>query len=155
MRYHLRRKLVHRKEMWSLDGYESLGRDITSESRAKRAAKTGVISHDIFGPVRSNKISVDRLDQDNRVEMAQLARKRAKNIPGGKEFYGWAVLKVEEVTSEGTRKVIASPQPSNPYHADIVLLDLPDNSDDLKKTLKKHFNELADLAKWEVAPDIT
>lgn len=143
------------KENCSLDGCESLGRDVTSESRAKKATRRGVIAHDIFGPVKSDKISVDRLNHDTPIVMAQLAIKRAENIPGDKKFYGWAVLKVEDVISRGTRKVVASPLPFNQYHADIILLDLPDNKDKRRKTLNKHFQELADMAKWEVAPELT
>ena len=144
------------KENCSLDGLETLGRDIISKSRAKRASR-GKIPRDIFGGSRSetNKISVNRLDVGERTVMVQLSRERAANIVNGKEFYGWAVLKVEEVTSEGTREVIASPLPLNPYHADIILLDLPDDEDECRMVRNRHYIELASMAQWEIAPGIS
>ena len=139
------------KENCSLDGSEALGRDVISKTRAKRANSTGRIAHDIFSDSsKSNKISVSRLSCNTRIEMAKLARNK-----GDKKFFGWAVLKVEEVTSNGTRKVIASPEPSNPHHADIVILDLPDDEEKRRKALITHYKQLADLAQWEIAPGIS
>ncbi len=143
------------KENCSLDGWESLGRDIISKSRAKRASK-GKIPRDIFGGrLETNRISVNRLDLATRRVMVQLSRERAANILDGKEFYGWVVLKVEEVTSKGTREVVASPQPLNPYHADILLLDLPDDKEERRVALNIHHIELANMAQWEIAPGIS
>ena len=139
------------KENCSLDGSEILGRDVISESRAERANRTGRIAHDIFSDSsKSNKISVSRLSCDTRIKMAELARNK-----GDKKFYGWAILKVEKVTSKGTRKVVASPLPSNPYHADIILLDLPDDEVNRRAALKTHYKQLADIAEWEIAPGMS
>lgn len=82
-------------------------------------------------------------------------KRQSSSIPGGKEFYEWAVLKVEEVTSKGTREVVALPQSLNPYHADIILLDLPDDKEKRRVALNTHYKELADIAQWEIAPGIS
>ena len=93
-----------------------------------------------------DRISVDRMDHAERIEMMELAAARGQER--GREFHGWAILTVAHAASNG-RSVEATPIESNPYHADICL-NLPDGVE-RRELQKQHSVDLAARAVWEEA----
>ena len=122
---------------------ETLGRRVVSKSRSKRASLRGTIQHDIFQPpVGEREISVDRLDWMT-AEAATGIAERA-SAARGKPFYGWAVIEAGRAQANG-RQTVATPQPDNPCHADIVL---PPSASEDRDERKRHQQDLADEACW-------
>ena len=88
-------------------------------------------------------LSSDRLTIAPRQEAIQIACQRAKGRGLNRSFYGWAVV-VAEKAGACERQVVASPQPDNPYHADIVLP--PEVSSEEEQ--EAHALALAKHARW-------
>ena len=64
------------------------------------------------------KIFVDRLSVAPLEEVVKIAER----VAGARDasFYGWAIVAAKRIRENG-RKVVATPLPDNPYHADILL----------------------------------
>jgi len=88
------------------------------------------------------RLSVDRLDVAPAAEASEIADRVA--TARKRTFYGWAVVTSETAAANG-RRVLATPQPENPYHADIVL---PDLAAEDREEQKRHAQELADSSVW-------
>lgn len=128
---------------------DSLGRCVFSRSRAERAARRGVIAHDIFlERIGVADISVDRLDHAPGRMMDAIAQRaaRARN----QQFHGWAEIKVEVAARNG-REVIPTPVCGNRYHADIRLNI---HAIERRDRQKAHAHELAANARWRGRPRI-
>lgn len=123
---------------------ESLGRGVFFQRIRKQAIRK-IIRSENFESKNSTQISVDRLDWATSVEMAKIA---ITNRPDDKPFYGWAVVSAEVASMNG-REVRATPQESNPYHADILL---PSNDEKEMEELMQHLTELAGSATWRESP---
>lgn len=125
---------------------EILGRFVFSEKQCKRARR-GRILHQIFREKRGKlDISVNRLDLVKPSVAADIADAAAVNRGG--VFYGWATVTAEQARS-GKRRTVASPQPGNCCHADIVL---PDTARNDWEEQKRHAFELAEEAVWRERP---
>ena len=97
-----------------------------------------------------DRVSVDRMDHAERMEMARLATIRGQGrCNGGKDFQGWAILRVVDAATNG-RTVETTPLEDNPYHADICL-NLPANGE-RRERQKEHSVDLAAHASWEDPP---
>ena len=85
--------------------------------------------------------------------MATLGDKVAvgRSVDRTVSFYGWAVIAAEYAGSDG-RQVVATPQPDNPYHTDIIL---PDSTAEDRDEQIRHAQELADASRWRERPDST
>lgn len=121
---------------------EQLGRRIFSKKTADRAYRGRVLpkvfeSDDFL-------ISVDRLSTASLADVEQAARRTSVNRP---PLQGWAVVNCGEVRDAGRRRVRASPQTENPYHADIV--PLPTTTCTGRELRKQHAQELAKIAQWQ------
>ena len=82
-------------------------------------------------------------------DVAALAQEA--NESRDRQFYGWASVAAREAGGNG-RRVIASPQDGNPYHADIVL---PDSAATDRGERTRHAQELADASCWVESPKST
>ena len=121
---------------------ERLGRDVFSSNQAKRARR-GRIPINVFLEREGEALlSVDRLDLAPPKEAVEVADRVA--AARSRTFYGWAVVWTKTAGSNG-RKVTASPQLDNRYHADIVL---PDLAVEDREEQKRHAQELADASAW-------
>ena len=82
--------------------------------------------------------------------MATLGDEVAGGRNGGREvtFYGWAAIAAKDAGSNG-RRVVATPQPDNPYHADIIL---PNSIAEDRDEQFRHAQELADKSCWRERP---
>ena len=65
-----------------------------------------------------------------------------------RQFYGWAVVSVEDVIALGCQ-VAESPLPDSPYHADIVMPDAVIESDDAQN---QYAVALAGISEWQPRP---
>ena len=129
---------------------EDIGRSVFSGTAARRARKQGTVIPEIFlESLEADSISVDRMDHAPRTALAALSERTGQNRNPPRNFYGGAVMKVSDASSNG-RTVKATPDDSNIYHADIFL-NLPDD-DERRDEQKQHANELATLAEWLAAP---
>ena len=126
---------------------ENLGRDVFSNTQARRAGRGRVLINVFLEREGVPELSVDRLDLASPGEAAEIADGVA--AARGKTFYGWAVVDAETAASNG-RRVTASPQLANPYHADIVL---PDAAVEDREEQKRHAQELADASIWRDRDD--
>ena len=125
---------------------EELGRRIRSSRHLS-------IPKHLFIPPPGTHLSVDRLSiasaADAMQELIQLAEKKCTQ--SGRTFYGWAVL-TAAVVRQNERRVVASPEDDNPYHADIVL---PEKVADDQLAINRHAQELADAASLhKISPSI-
>ena len=127
---------------------EKLARSIFSKSIARRAPNR--IIHNLFLEKKGEKtISVDRFDVAPVIdELVGIGDKIAENRNKEAFLYGWAVITAEKA-SDSERKVLYSPQPENPYHADIIL---PDEVVKNREEQKMHAQQLADNAIWHKRP---
>ena len=121
---------------------ENLGRDVFSNSQAKRAGRGRIPINVFLEREGEPELSVDRLDLASPGEAAGIADGVA--AARGRTFYGWAVIDAHTAASNG-RQAIASPQLDNPYHADIVL---PNAAVEDREEQKRHAQELADASVW-------
>lgn len=127
---------------------DPLGREVFSERRAKKAAQ-GTIPIDLFELAKDkNKLSVDRLGLVSDEIVAAIADRHGSN--DGRPFFGWAQVSVGHA-SDMSRKVVSTPKPENPYHADIVIVDLPEG-DERREVARQHAVNLAKNAAWRPRP---
>ena len=134
-----------------LDPNEDLGRAVFSRRRSDRARKVGHIHMDVFlEREQAGSISVDRMDHATYDELAEWSHKRGRGRKPPKQFYGWAVLKVQDATENG-RTVEATPTQQNRCHADI---HLNVKGEERKRQQKDHAVELADKSRWLDAPAV-
>ena len=130
---------------------EDLGRSVAKTLWADKAQR-GVIPRDVFVDTRLGSVlSVDRMDHAPRGEMARIGREREARREGNRRFRGWALVRSGSAGRNG-RSVEATPQPDNPYHADVRLPVPADAWDEVKQEKRAHGQELADFARWEPAP---
>ena len=133
-----------------LDADEDLGRSVSSRRRRDRARK-GNIGFDIFLEIeQAESISVDRMDHAPIDELAEWSRERARNRKPPRQFYGWAVLKVQDAARRG-RTVKATPTPQNRCHTDIFLNV---TGEERRRQQRDHAVELAAHSRWLEAPPV-
>ena len=133
----------------SIDKSELIGRGIFSSRQANEAKNNNRVLPTVFlERIGVDKISVDRLCCASLSVFVQIGDEIAKNRSNGKRsFYGWAVLTVQEAECSD-RKVESTPIENNPYHADICLMDLPSDDDELKLAQNRHAVALAAKSEW-------
>ena len=134
----------------SISPNETLGRGVFSSTQAHRADR-GTIPFHVFLERRGEvNISVDRLDFAKPEDMATLGDAVAvgRSVGSVRTFYGWAVIAAEDAESNG-RRVVATPQPDNPYHADIIL---PASAAEDYKEQRRHTQELTAASRWRERP---
>ena len=124
---------------------EELGRGVFSSGIARKSRRS--VPHTAFLERQGNAtISVDRLTVAPRADALDHARDVAAQR--GRTFYGWAVVTAAQAASSG-RRVLATPQKDNPFHADI---ELPDPAQDEREDQIRHARELADASHWRAVP---
>lgn len=129
---------------------ENLGRSLTGLYQAK--SPSGRALREAFVDKRVASLSVDRLDFAPRSEMAHLARERERRRNPPRHFAGWAIVCARWAAASG-RRVEATPQEDNPYHADIHLpIGEGDSAELIGDTRKEHALELAAHSRWKPAP---
>ena len=130
---------------------ETLGRGVFDSNKVNK--KGNVRPRAFLERQGEVNISVDRLDFAEPKEMATLGDKVAVGRSVGRKvtFYGWAVIAAEDAGSS-ERQVVATPQPDNPYHTDIIL---PDSTAEDRDEQIRHAQELADASRWRERPDST
>ena len=132
-----------------LDANEDLGRAVFSRRSRNRARTKGAIDMDIFlEHEQAASISVNRMGHAPIDELAEWSREQARNRVPSRQFYGWAVLKVQDAAENG-RTVEATPTPQNRCHADI---HLNVTGEERRRQQKDHAVELADKSRWLEAP---
>lgn len=121
---------------------EDLGRGVFSSRQARRARRSEVRLNVFLEKPGRLKISVDRLT----VAPIGSAESTAESVATarGANFYGWAVITADAANANG-RQVLATPLPTNRYHADIVLPELA--AHDLEAQ-RRHAQQLADASRW-------
>lgn len=135
-------------ELPALGPSDPLGRGVFSRRRSRKAQDRGIIAYDMFlEKAHVDCLSVDRLDLAPDTEMAEIGDRNA--IARGKSFFGWAVVSVRNAL-EMNRRVEPTPQPDNPYHADINL-NLPSGSERLD-VARQHAYNLAKRAGYRRRP---
>ena len=87
-------------------------------------------------------ISVFLLDLTSDAELTKIGDNMASQRAGKRTFYGWAELSVADASKDG-RRVHATPQPENKWHADIVL---PSTAETDKQERERHAQQLAKMA---------
>ena len=135
----------------SISPNETLGRGVFSSKQARQANRGTMPGHVFLERCGEVTISVDRLDFAEPEQMATLGDKVATGRSVGsvdRTFYGWAVIAAEDAEGNG-RRVVATPQPGNPYHADIIL---PDSAAEDRDEQTWHAQELADASRWRERP---
>ncbi len=118
---------------------EELGRGVFSSKDAKRADRDEMPLTVFLERDGIVELSSDRLTIAPRQEAIQIAERRAQDRGSNRSFYGWAIVTAQQAATS-RRRVQASPQPDNPYHADIVLP--PDEEQ------TQHALELTRHARW-------
>ncbi len=99
---------------------------------------------------QAESISVDRMDHAPIDELAEWSREQARNREPSRQFYGWAILKVQDAEKSG-RTVEATPTPQNRCHADIFLNV---TGEERRRRQRDHAVELADKSWWLEAPAV-
>ena len=130
--------------MSGVEPSEELGRGVFSSRTARRSRRS--VPHTVFRERLGNAISVDRLSVAPHTDALDHARNIATQR--AQRFYGWAVVTAERAASSG-RRVLATPQANNPFHADI---ELPDPAQDEREDQIRHARELADASQWRPVP---
>ena len=141
-----------------------VGRGVFTGKEQRKARNGRVPSSVFFDSPASGAISVHRLTSrpgeipaaDSGLAsdetMAEIgdrdAAERGAKDGTTRTFYGWGELSVQDAAEDG-RKVIASPLPENPWHADIILpaADVGD------KARRRHAENLAARAIWRPRPE--
>ena len=137
------------KPIPSLEKSELIGRGVYSGRLAKKARRNEQIHNAFLERLDVDKISVDRIDRAPLTVFVELGNEIARNRSNGnRKFYGWAVLTVRDAETNN-RMVESSPLASNPYHADICLLNLPDEPKSRRIVQIQHAVDLAVRAKWK------
>ena len=88
---------------------------------------------------------MDCLDRTELARLMELATRAAETREGARAFRGWLAILVAAARLHG-RTVRATPQPDNPYHADIDLPGAPGNDEERKTRARKHAQLLAEQA---------
>lgn len=127
---------------------ERLWRDVYREEQkqAARAKRSNYSARSIFGPqVPNAEISTNLYDRVCLQYATEKGDDRAKQIKGSRGVEGWLVISVRDASREH-RRIVQSPQPDNPYHADIILPDehAHDWEDDRVRVL-----EFLSLSRWQ------
>ena len=126
---------------------EKLGRGVFSSDDQKRAQRLGKVRPKVFLEKRGNtEISVNRIDCMSPQEEAAIGNKLAALRK--RTFYGWAIVTVKQACANH-RRVSATPQDDNRYHADIIL---PDPAGEDYEEQMRHAQELADTSCWRARP---
>lgn len=125
---------------------EELGRSVFHTQDAKRARRGRIPKSVFLIPKGKTEVSVDRLTVAPKHEAVPIAETRA--AARSRKFQGWVVVTAENAAANG-RRVEATPQLDNPYHADIILPDAV--TEDRKKQIR-HAQELADASIWRERP---
>ena len=131
-----------------IDSSENLGRGVFSGRDAKKACRNSFPVSIFLEKEGVIEISVDRLDLAPHSVIAEIGDKIAKERDENRKFYGWAVVKAENACDKG-RKVLPTPTPKNPYHADIIL---PEEAKQDREIQKQHALSLAENSKWLKRP---
>ena len=126
---------------------EELGRSVFSTRHVKRARRGRIPVNAFLIQEGHTKISVDRLTIAPEKKAVSIAEKRA--AARGHEFHGWAAVTAEDA-GMSNRRVAATPQLYNSYHADIIL---PGLAAEDREEQKRHAQELADASGWRERPD--
>lgn len=126
---------------------EELGRSVLSSKDAKRARRSRVSKNAFLVEEGNIKISVDKLTSAEDNEIRTIAEERA--AAREKTFFGWAVVTAQDAENND-RRVTATPQLTNPYHADIIL---PSAAAWEREEQKRHAQELADVSRWREAEE--
>ena len=126
---------------------EELGRGVFSSRQAKRARRSRVPHHVFLERFGCTDVSVDRLTMPSAEDAEAIAGRVA--AARNSTFYGWAVVTAAEA-QKNDRRVVPSPLPDNPRHADVVL---PQAVTDDREEQKRHAQELADASRWRTAGD--
>ena len=127
---------------------EELGRSVFSSRQSRTAANTGVPFHVFLERTGEREISVDRLTLAPLAEAVANATRVAEQRNPPRNFYGWAVVRSEQVRAAGY-EVNDSPLPDNRYHADIIL---PDDAMENADAQRQYAIKLAGMARWRPAP---
>ena len=132
---------------------EWIGRAIFSRTDAERIKRGNSIPYRVLF-TKTQSISVDRLFEKallllTRIQRAH-AKKRSKNQGRQVVFCGWLSLKAHVIRQEG-RRLEASPQNDNPYHANIIMPS--EERDDLIHQAK-NLASLRSQFRWRGAPPI-
>ena len=90
---------------------------------------------------------MDCLDRTALARLVELATRAAETREGARAFYGWLAILVAAARLHG-RTVRATPQPDNPYHADIDLPGAPVADEERKTRARKHAQLLAERASF-------
>ena len=91
----------------------------------------------------TNELSVDRVYDDNLSKITNIAV--AHEVGRRRNFYGWVAV-TQDVAARNGRRIKASPQEDNEFHADIVLpIEVVAN----KELRQQHALELATYARWQ------
>ena len=99
---------------------EELGRGVFSRRDANRADRDEIPVTVFLERPGIVELSTDRLTLAPQQEAIQIAERRARGRGPNRSFYGWVVITVQQAETD-ERRVRASPQLDNLYHADIVL----------------------------------
>ena len=101
----------------------------------------------VFGTRRLpiKEISTSLYDRVSLVYATAEGDRRAKNVQGSSGIQGWWLMTVRDVTGQG-RCVRHSPQPDNPYHADIVL---PDGQWETWEDGEVHLRHFLSIGTWQ------
>ena len=97
---------------------EDLGRGVFSSKQARRARRSGVRLNVFLERPGQLRISVDRLSLAPMTVAGAMAESVA--AARGARFHGWAAITADAAGANG-RRVLPTPLPANPYHADIML----------------------------------
>ena len=127
---------------------EQLGRGVFSSRSARRCRNKGVPKNVFMEKVGVAKISVDRLSVAPLAELEKISVEIAARRGQRRKFYGWAAIGARSARAS-ERKVEASPIPTNPFHADIIL---PCRVIEDEEEQIRHAQELADNSCWYNAP---
>ena len=127
----------------SVGAEEELGRSVSSRRNAARARRSRLPYHEFLPRPGVAEISVDRLSIATPDESTTIADRR--DAARGRTFYGWAVVTVESVCTNG-RSVVASPIPDiNPCHADIAV---PESAAEDRNEQIRHAQQFRDASYW-------
>ena len=137
-----------------------LGRDVLSRSDRRKIQRGMPLPELFMDDVSPFELSVNRLaskpgrepgadrpDLASDTVIAQISDRRAKAL--GRNFYGWAVISVENAGQCG-RIVQAAPQADNPWHANIRLPVKSQKNDSIRR---RHAERLATHVHWRPRPD--
>ncbi len=125
----------------NIDVLENLGRGVFDSKKAKHAS-AGKIAPRIFRERDGIcELSVDRLSIGDHTRLVEIHDQ--ERLP--QLFQGWAQVSLENA-EKLSRKAVASPLPSNPWHAEIILPDV--DATEFADMQDQHALNLAMAAVW-------